>query len=327
MEKYKSIQTSEIRRFCTEFLEFKRFTGVKYNSEEKQLRQFSDYCEQNYTRQNLPEDVLSQWLLSDTNQSLKTRNNKASLIKTLAQYLFSLGYMPLRIPMIRYTSNTIFTPHIFTADEMEKIWKTVDNIKPAATVPNLHRCIPVLFRLLWASGLRISEALGIDVKDVDFTTNVITILRGKLDKERIIPMSDSLSSMLKKYTDECTAGFRQDEPLFYYRRGERLEGHQIYQHFRLTLLRSGIPYKGKDKGPRLHDFRHTFAVNAMNKMADDRKDLYVALPILSAYLGHESVESTERYVRLTEERIGSITERFAIVTVNAFPEVAANGEI
>ena len=229
--------------------------------------------------------------------------------------------------MIRYTSNTTFTPHIFTAAEMNRIWRVVDNIKPSSFVPNMHHCIPVLFRLLWASGLRISEALGIDIKDVDFTTNVITILHGKLGKERLIPLSRSLSSLLKKYMDECTSGFGQDEPIFYYRRGERLKGHQIYQHFRLTLLRSGIPYQGKNKGPRLHDFRHTFAVNAMNKMADDEKDLYVALPILSAYLGHESIESTERYVRLTEERIGSITERFSKIVVDAFPEVAADGKI
>lgn len=327
MEKNKPIQTSEIGRFCAEFLEFKRSTGVKYSSEEKQLRQFVSFCEQHHSGQNLPEDILSHWLLSDSNQSLKTKNNKASLIKTLAQYLFSLGYMPLRIPMIRYTRNTVFIPHIFTATEMEKIWTIVDSISPATSVPNLHRCIPVLFRLLWASGLRISEALGIDVKDVDFETNIITIMHGKLDKERLIPMSTSLSAVLKTYADECTVDFGKNEPFFYYRRGERLGGHQIYQHFRLTLLRSGIPYQGKDKGPRLHDFRHTFAVNAMNKMADEGKDLYVALPILSAYLGHESVEATERYVRLTEDRIGSITERFAKVMTNVFPEVAENDEI
>ena len=94
MEKLKSIQTSEIRQFCAEFLELKRSTGVKYDSEEKQLRQFVAYCERNYAGQTLPEDILSQWLMSDSNQSVKTRNNKASLIKILAQYLFSLDTRP-----------------------------------------------------------------------------------------------------------------------------------------------------------------------------------------------------------------------------------------
>ena len=66
-------------------------------------------------------------------------------------------------------------------------------------------------------------------------------------------------------------------------------------------LESGISHGGKGRGPRLHDLRHTFAVHSVNQMVRQGVYLYRSLPILSIYLGHASVQATERYVRLTEE--------------------------
>jgi len=143
----------------------------------------------------------------------------------------------------------------------------------------------------------------------------------------LIPMSDSLTEVLKQYANECTADLPKNAPFFYYHKGVRLTQHTIYGRFRKILKDSGIPYKGKDRGPRLHDLRHTFSVNAMNKLVDEGKDIYAALPILSAFLGHSSVESTERYVRLTEDRLSGITECVSLTMPTLFPEVKANGEI
>ena len=95
----------------------------------------------------------------------------------------------------------------------------------------------------------------------------------------------------------------------------------------MTLQQSGIPYEGKLRGPRLHDFRHTFAVTAMNHLSDEGNDLYVSLPILSAYLGHAGIQSTERYVRLTEDRLSTITDSIQLNLPNIFPEVKEDEEI
>ena len=106
-----------------------------------------------------------------------------------------------------------------------------------------------------------------------------------------------------------------------------MQGNQIYGHFKKVILKySGIPYKGGGSGPRVHDLRHTFAVNAMDKMVDEGKDLYVALPILSAYLGHESVSATERYVRLTAQRHSKVTDSLSKIITN-WPEVLPYEEI
>jgi integrase len=322
----KPIHSSEVNKLCLDFLELKRATGLKYETEAKTLRQFSRYCEQNFLDCELPEDVVYNWISNATNQSLKTRSNKASTLIQWAQYLFSIGYMQLKLPWIRYSANTAFVPHVFTADEMKAIWNTVDNIQPSKTYPNRHLCIPVLFRLLYASGLRIYEALQITLRDIDFESNVITLRHTKLDRERLIPISKSMAQIMRSYAVEHEQELDVDSPFFYYRRGVPLVPGSVYGRFRITLHKSGIPYEGKLRGPRLHDLRHTFAVNAMNRLTEEGYDLYVILPILSTYLGHSSIKSTERYLRLTEERLSTIVDSVQTNIPDVFPEVIEDAE-
>ena len=324
---FKTINSSDLKMLSNEFVELKRATGLKYFSEEKVSKYFTRYCEENYPNENLPEDIINRWLISNPNQSLKTKNNKNCALKVFAQYLFSLGYEPLRIPLVRYTRSTAFIPHIFTVSEMEAIWKTVDNIKPTRICPNLYRTLPVLFRLLYASGLRIGEALNLNGEDFDFSNNLIIIKESKSQLERLIPMSESLSNVLKKYAEESFPKIGAKEPFFYYRNGTRLDPSTVYSRFRIALKGSKIPYQGPTRGPRLHDLRHTFSVNAMNKLVDDGKDLYVILPVLSAYLGHINIKSTESYIRLTVDRLSTITDKVSEIIPNIFPEVEPNAEI
>lgn len=322
----KPILISELETYYKGFVEFKRSTGLKYVSEERTLKYFARYCREQYANDILPEDAIYDWIDAYGNRSAKTKSNHSGVMTEWAKYMFSLGYMQLRIPDIRCPRNTAFVPHIFTASEIEAMWDTVDNITPSKRYPNLHRCIPVLFRLLYSCGFRIGEALAIAKDDINFDKNVITLRKAKLDKDRWVPMCDSMAAVLKKYVDGLDGYGSGDMPIFYYRRGLTLTEGTIYGRFRLTLKESGIPYEGKLRGPRLHDFRHTFAVTAMNRLSDEGNDLYVSLPVLSAYLGHAGIESTERYIRLTEDRLSAITDSIQLHLPNVFPEVKEDEE-
>lgn len=323
----KPIPVSELSSFFQEFMEFKKATGLKYASEERTLKYFKRYCLEHYPDENLPEDAIFNWINESDNRSQKTKSNHAGVMTAWAKYMFSLGFMEMRIPDIRCSRNTAFVPHIFTDQELEVIWDMVDNIKPSNLNPNLHICIPVLFRLLYSCGLRISEALGITANDIDFNKNVITICHAKLDKDRWIPMSDSIAAIMKKYVDGQSEKIAPNAPVFYYHPKKVLIAHSIYGRFRLTLEKSDIPYEGSLRGPRLHDFRHTFAVRTMNRLSDSGKDLYVSLPVLSAYLGHANLNTTEKYIRLTEDRLSTITGSMQLHLPEVFPEVADDEEI
>jgi integrase len=103
----------------------------------------------------------------------------------------------------------------------------------------------------------------------------------------------------------------------------KLRSDTVYKNFRHILWKIGISHGGKRRGPRLHDFRHTFAVHSLNQMVRQGMDLYYALPLLSTYLGHASVAATEGYVRLTEETYPGILDTVSQVCAYVFPGVNA----
>lgn len=111
-------------------------------------------------------------------------------------------------------------------------------------------------------------------------------------------MPDNLSRMMAKYAEKCF--FMKDNQTCIFSRlnGEPIRDRFIYGVHRNILQLAGIPFTGGGKGPRIHDWRHTFSVKAYKHMHDSGMDMYVSLPILSAYLGHSDTTATERYVRI-----------------------------
>lgn len=83
------------------------------------------------------------------------------------------------------------------------------------------------------------------------------------------------------------------------------------------LIQANIP---KDR-IRLHDLRHTFAVHSLAKMAEEGMDLYCSLPILSTYLGHQSLRATNNYVRLTSEMYPELIRKIDIIGFDIFPKM------
>src|SRR3546814_2789192 len=83
----------------------------------------------------------------------------------------------------------------------------------------------------------------------------------------------------------------------------------IYRWFRKILYRAGISHGGIGTGPRIHDFRHTFACHSLAQMSRAGLDLYYSLPLLSTYMGHRSLSATDGYVRLTEHMYPGLPAR------------------
>ena len=94
----------------------------------------------------------------------------------------------------------------------------------------------------------------------------------------------------------------------------------VYVQLKKFMKLAGIFPEGS-VGPRVHDIRHTYAVHALEKMSNDGQDIYCTLPILSTYLGHRGIESTEKYLRLTEEAYGSIIDAVSPLYTDIFPDV------
>lgn len=194
---------------------------------------------------------------------------------------------------------------ILFTNEINAIFSACDQLR--ARNANKHSSInivPTLFRLLYGTGMRISEALSLINQDVHLDEKYIVIRISKNGKERMMPLSDSVADVCKTYaksSDRQPINHNPGDFFFRSLNGNKVNYGAADTWFRQILSIAGIPYLGSGVGPRVHDLRHTFSVHALEKMVLNGLDLYYSLPILSTYLGHQNLESTDRYVRLTSE--------------------------
>lgn len=154
-----------------------------------------------------------------------------------------------------------------------------------------------LFGLLAVSGLRIGEAIRLEVQDVDLTAGILTIRGSKFGKSRLVPLHPTAVNELRKYKkrrDEFLAG-RASGPFFIGRNGTRLCGREVYRVFNLLSVKVGLR-KSTSQGPRLHDLRHRFAVRTLLNWYRTGEDPERRLPVLSAFLGHVLVSHTYWYL-------------------------------
>lgn len=99
---------------------------------------------------------------------------------------------------------------------------------------------------------------------------------------------------MEQFAEKCFYLLTDDEFIFTNSNDGRLSGDVIYTVHREFLRRAGIPFIGDGFGPRIHDWRHTMAVRSFKQLIDSGLDMYVALPILSTYLGHKTIYARVR---------------------------------
>jgi integrase/recombinase XerD len=181
-----------------------------------------------------------------------------------------------------------------------------------------------LLRLLYSTGLRISEALNLRHRDVNLDKECLVLRACKNGQDRVVPISKSLTEVCKDYyvyKHKQLIDTSPDTYFFTALNGNRCPYIKIYAHFRTVLYKADISYKGRGIGPRLHDLRHTFCVNVLVKMSEAGQDLYYSMPILSTYVGHQSIDATNMYVRLTSEMYPDLLYKVNAAYKYIFPEI------
>lgn len=303
------------------FLVSKRAIGYRYESEARMLVRLDDYFFEKNISEVTDQSILA-WVEKRETESDKTHGIRVSI---LHQFCLFLGRDGVVVPLPQTPKGAgfskSFTPYIFTTTQIQKILRSADTMPKRRNSKNITAVMPVLLRLLYCCGLRINEALSLHIENLDFRNGTLTILHGKNDNCRIVPMTDSLCVILEKYLQDMYAAARAEDFLFPTAKMEQYSSRTIYSAFREILWCSGISHGGRGKGPRLHDMRHTFAVHSLQKLIIEGKDTYLLLPILSTYLGHKNIYATERYLRLTSEMYPDILEKVEASTGRLIPAV------
>lgn len=304
------------------YLKLKRDLGFKLRDAEYVFVMFDRLTvEMDEASIGITKELSNAWCEKRPNETDGTRYNRISSLSLFAKFLCNTGF-PSYIPEVpRF--KTSFVPYIFSKDEIASIFSACDHFFPGSiSHKSLHIMMPVLFRLLYSTGLRLGEALSLEDKDVNLIEKHVIVRHSKNNTERIVPISDSLTDVCLQYKSRKTLLKKPfASNLFFVKNDNTPCGqHTASSTFRKVLWKAGIPYKGKGVGPRLHDLRHTFACHSLVAMTESGMDLYSSLPILSTYLGHRTLESTDKYVRLTAEMYPDILKKEEICAY-IFPEL------
>jgi integrase/recombinase XerD len=309
-----------------QYLAYKRSLGFKMKDAEWTLGAFDQMTvARSETIIGISMDLFEAWTMPKPGETSTNRHYRALIVRRFSLYLQMNGYnsyipkLPKRGPA--------FTPHIYTSAEITALFKASDKLLLKFRYMDCQLCsLPTLLRMLYGTGLRLGEALQLRNRDVYLDKRYILIRSSssKNEEERIVPMAGSLAEVCRDffaYKQKQLIDCNADNYFFTSLSGKKCGEVCMYEHFRRALQAAGIPHQGRGKGPRLHDFRHTFCVNALVKMSNAGLDLYHSMPVLSTYIGHKTIESTNVYVRLTAEMYPELIKKANNAYQCIFPEI------
>lgn len=196
--------TGPFAPMCEQFVAQKRAFDIDYTQQEKLLHMFDTFSKTYPVEPFIIDEALAlAWCQKRPNEADLTRYNRIMEMQRFARFLIDQGY-PSYLINFRPAKNSTHTPYIFTKEEIHRIFKTVDVLKPCTSVPYRHLVMPILLRLLYGCGLRISETLALRVADIDLENGVLHIRHGKNGRERLVPHVPVSDKTMRFIRAECS---------------------------------------------------------------------------------------------------------------------------
>ncbi len=196
------------------------------------------------------------------------------------------------------------TPYLYTEKEVQALMNHAAQLGPLGSLrPHTYS---TLIGLLAATGLRISEALGLHLKDL--TADGLVIRETKFRKNRLITLHETTRVALEQYQIKRAHVAAFDDHLFVTCRHRALDQDVVYKTFHQLLNAAGLPRQSGQPRPRLIDFRHTFASNALLACPHDRDAVGCHMLALMTYLGHAHPSSTYWYLESSPQLVGDIAQ-------------------
>jgi integrase/recombinase XerD len=289
----------------TSYLASRRALGRSYAKEEYTLHLLRRFLVAARAR-DLDERLFTRWRAPFSRLSNRTR-----IIRERAVYNFC-RYRRRTEPSSFTRFRPMPLPRIIEREQVIRLLRHVSALVPRAAEPLRPVILRLAILLLYTTGLRRSELVRLRLVDVDARRGVLFIRDSKFHKSRWVPLSPSVRSELRSYLSaRQRAGFdcRPTAPLICHARGRAYTEVGFYQTV-MGLLDAAAIRDQNGRRPRLQDFRHSFAVAALQRWYDSGADVQVNLPKLALYMGHVSIVSTAYYLRWMPAVVARAGERF-----------------
>jgi integrase/recombinase XerD len=308
--------------YIWDFLNMRRNLGFKSKSTEYSLFAFDDFAKRKgLTSITVTKELADEWCQKRHSEAIDTWSHRNCFLRQFSIYLFNLGhetYIPLKLPSKRDT----FIPYIYSDQELQAIYQACDSL----TLYDKHArsilmALPALIRMLAGTGIRLGEAINLHCNDVNLEQNYLVLKRCKNGKDRIVPLSESLADVCAQYRKYRDLLPPHSNHFFVKLNGCCCSGKSFSYWWRIILKKAGIKHRGDIVGPRIQDLRHSFCVKSMSHLSKEGKDLYYILPILSTYIGHQSLAATDGYVRMTSEMYPDLLNQTESICSYIYPEL------
>jgi len=299
----------KLREAVAAYVAYKQSLGMRFATEARTLKSFCRTLGDVDTDQIEPQGV--RVFLDGKGPMTRFWHRKLDALRGFYRFALARGYSarsPLPTTVPRLTQ--IFVPYIYSEDEMKRLLEATASREH----PNLSALTcRTLLLLLYGAGLRIGEALSLDLADVDLDAGLLRIRNSKFYKTRIVPTGADLTRVLRDYALERRKRppVTADAPFLLTRKGKRpsrARAEDAFQRMRAQAMVCRVD--GARYQPRLHDLRATFAVTRLVRWYREGADVQRLLPQLATYLGHVHITGTQRYLTMTPELLRQASLRF-----------------
>jgi len=251
-------QVNNLTDLMVQYIEEKRAFGYKYRKNEQIFKRILKLAEQmGHAEAALDRSIVMAWCEKTVYETEMNRQNRISVLRGLTEYMTRLGYpaYSYSIKPCKSGSNT-YQPHIFTNEELAKIFTVSENLPDTVTYPFRSREYTLIMKMLYSTGMRSGELMHLKKEDVCLAKGLLHICDTKLNKERFIPVDDEMLKQTREYDTyiRCFTQYSNSEYFFFNSEGAMLT--DIYHPFRKILRLAGISHGGRGYGPRVHDLRY-----------------------------------------------------------------------
>jgi len=296
-----------LRTAVNTYVAMRRGLGYKLRDLEKRLTDFAFFMEQHGAT------IVTSKLAVEWATSLPGRQASCTLrlsdVRGFARYLSSIEPRTEVPPTGLLPGLSRANPYLYTETEITKLLEAALQLSP----PNgLRRwTYYCLFGLLAVSGLRISEALMLRREDVDLEESVLKVVSTKFGKSRLVPIHATTQQVLTDYASRRDSLLWPPRSPYFFvaKQGGRLLLQYVHRVFWKLSRQTGLRGSKDHTGPRIHDFRHRFAVETLLSWYRAEKDSHLLLPVLSTYLGHSNVRDTYWYLSACPALLGQAVRR------------------
>lgn len=290
--------TSRLAERMLQFMSFKRMQGYDYVDGGMNLARFDAFM----ASRSCPAPLLRREDLDDYCSELSripvaTQAKLLSTVRQFSRYLRAFETQSVVLAeriLPRQPSRIRFYP--LSAAQVGSLMAATSILRPRGGI--LSACVRFLIGLLYSTGLRLGEALALNLGDVDMKDATLFVRNGKWHKQRLVVMSDSTHEALRAWMRlrNTHAGSQANDPLLIGQWNQRLKRGQAHHAFTRLCKQCGI---SGSPPPRLHDLRHNYACGCLQLWREQQQeDLDALLPVLANAMGHVDFRSTQHYMHI-----------------------------